>query len=170
MRWAGRRVTDDGCWNYYPGRYMGPRPAILFLGGSEGGLADAGAVFAGTAAKGFDAANVVFPGTRPAEEIGESSAREFRQALAWLAKQPGVDKSCGGDGRVEGAEAALLIATRPLVSAVWWRCRRRSGRGPTEFLKVGSSVGGGKLLFICRSASSISSGCGVRADFRVAAA
>ena len=120
---AGRRVTGDGLLaNYYPGKGAGPRPAILFLGGSEGGLSDRGGVFSETlAARGYATLQMsYFRGPGQPKRLENLPLENFDTALAWLAKQPGVDKSrMAVIGASKGAEAALLIATRhPELKAV----------------------------------------------------
>jgi dienelactone hydrolase len=112
----GRRITDKGLIaNYYPGKGAGPRPAILLLGGSEGGLGDAVTKQArALAAEGYGVLNLsYFRAPGQSEKLERVPLETFDRGLAWLKAQPDVD---GGRiavvGGSKGAEAALLIATR----------------------------------------------------------
>lgn len=119
----GRRITDDGLiGNYFPGRGDGRRPAILLLGGSEGGIArgisrDAKAF----AAEGYTVFNIsYFRAPGQSEKLEMIPLETFDRALAWMARQPEVQPDrIAVMGASKGAEAALLIASRhPELRAV----------------------------------------------------
>ena len=120
---GGRRVTDRGLLaNYWPGTGSGAHPAVLLLGGSEGGLGEGAAVQArALAARGYAVLQLSYfrgPGQNPKLEV--VPLEYFTTALDWLGAQPGVDRSrIGIVGGSKGAEAALVIATRhPELKAV----------------------------------------------------
>lgn len=120
---GGRRITDAGLFaNYWPGSGPGPHPAILVLGGSEGGLGKGGTREAQAfAARGYAVLQLSYfraPG-QPAK-LETIPLEYFGRALAWLRTQPGVDGDrIGVVGGSKGAEAALVIATRhPELKAV----------------------------------------------------
>lgn len=110
----GRRVEADGLLgNYYPAKAKGP--AILLLGGSEGGLGIGAARQAqALQAAGFSVLHLSYyraPG-QP-EVLALVPLELFDRALGWLGKQPEVDpKRLGVIGGSKGAEAALLVAAR----------------------------------------------------------
>ena len=117
---AGRRVVGNG-WvgNYYPAPRKGP--AVLLLGGSEGGLA------AGTSriaqallADGYSVLHLsYFRAPGQAESLARVPLELFGDGLAWLAKQPEVDGArLAMVGGSKGAEAALIVAaSNPAVKA-----------------------------------------------------
>jgi dienelactone hydrolase len=122
-RQGGRRVDEDGVFgNYYPASPPGKHPAILVIGGSEGGLdrqvdRDARALNR----QGFCVLAMSFfraPGQPSAIDL--IPLETFDRALDWLARQPGVDAGrCALVGMSKGAEAALLVASaRPGLAAV----------------------------------------------------
>ncbi len=120
---TGRRVAESGLLgNYYPGRGAGPRPALLVLGGSEGGLGRSARRSAeALQAEGFSVLHLSYyraPGQPPDLEL--IPLESFATALAWLRRQPEVDPGrVGVFGVSKGAEAALLVATRdPGIGAV----------------------------------------------------
>ncbi|WP_324260416.1 alpha/beta fold hydrolase [Altererythrobacter sp. H2] len=121
--WGGERVIlGTAPANFYPGAGDGPRPAILLLGGSEGGLKDYRNAYARQlAAEGYA---VIYPGyfeTREANRSFENVPLEtFDEALAWLAARPDVDpERIAVIGHSKGSEGALLVASRhPEVKAV----------------------------------------------------
>jgi uncharacterized protein len=120
---SGRRVAEGGLLgNYYPGRGEGRRPAVLLLGGSEGGLsAGSQRTAAILQSEGFSVLNLAYhraPGQPPHLEL--VPLETFAAALAWLRRQGEVDpEQVGVIGGSKGAEAALLVATRdPAVRAV----------------------------------------------------
>lgn len=120
---GGRQINEAGIiGNFYPGNGAGPRPALLLLGGSEGGL---GAAIDGEARllaeQGFAVLALAYYRLPEQPERFELVPLEtFTRALDWLKAQDEV-----ASGRVaimgtsKGAEAALLVASRrPDVSAV----------------------------------------------------
>lgn len=119
----GERVAlGDVPANFYPGAGEGPRPAILLLGGSEGGLKESRNVLARQlAAQGY---SVLYPGYYATSEETRSFNRvpleTFDRALAWLAAREDVDAArMGVIGHSKGGEAALLVASRhPELKAV----------------------------------------------------
>lgn len=118
---TGRRITDDGLLaNYFP---AGPKaPAVLLLGGSEGGLPrPTNEVAKALQAEGFSVLHLSYyrgPGQNPHAEL--IPLEYFDTALAWLRRQPEVDSGRTGiAGISKGAEAALLVAIRhPELKAV----------------------------------------------------
>ncbi len=113
---TGRRISEDGLLaNYYPGRGEGRRPAILMLGGSEGGMTAGARRNALTLqAEGFSVLQLSYyraPGQPPHLEL--IPLEYFQTALSWLQRQAEVDpERIGVLGVSKGAEAALLIASR----------------------------------------------------------
>ena len=120
---TGQRIEGGGIFaNYYPARGTGPHPAILLLGGSEGGLAkDIRAQALLLQAEGFSILQLAYhnaPG-KPAK-LKNIPIEDFTRGLDWLKRQPGVDPArLGIVGYSKGAEAGLLVATRyPGIRAV----------------------------------------------------
>jgi dienelactone hydrolase len=113
---GGRRITDAGLLaNYYPGTGTGRRPALLALGGSEGGIGTAvDAEARALASAGFPVLVMSYfraPGQPAALE--NIPLEGFTRAIDWLAAQPEVDPArLGVIGGSKGAEAGLLIASR----------------------------------------------------------
>jgi dienelactone hydrolase len=113
---TGVRVNSNGLFgNYYPATGEGRHPAILLLGGSEGGLARGVQQMAlSLQSEGFAVLQLGYFGVPGAPDSLERIPLElFDRGLAWLAAQPGVDGArlalVGGS---KGAEAVLLAATR----------------------------------------------------------
>lgn len=115
---TGRRVRDDGIFaNYFPARAKSAakRPAILLLGGSEGGLGrgtrDAAIALQ---AHGYSVlAPSYFGAPGQPKHLELVPLETFDRALAWLKTQPEVDPNrVAIAGVSKGAEAALLVATR----------------------------------------------------------
>lgn len=120
---TGRRVSASGLLgNYYPGRGIGRRPAVLALGGSEGGIGKGSNGLAlALQAEGFSVLSLAYhraPGQPPHLEL--IPLETFGAAVSWLRLQPEVDSGrIGILGVSKGAEAALLAATRdPRIGAV----------------------------------------------------
>jgi dienelactone hydrolase len=120
---TGRRVNEAGLLgNFYPGRGAGLHPAVLVLGGSEGGIGEGSKrVALALQSKDFAALNLSYhraTGQPPHLEL--IPLETFSAAISWLQRQEGVDpKRIGVIGVSKGAEAALLTATRdPRVRAV----------------------------------------------------
>lgn len=101
--------------NYFPGTGEGPRPAILLLGGSEGGLKETRNVFARQlAAEGY---SVLYPGYTATSEANRAfdmvPLEIFDAALDWLAAKPDIARGpVAVIGHSKGAEGALLLASR----------------------------------------------------------
>jgi len=101
--------------NFYPGSGEGRRPAILLLGGSEGGL---GAALDGQARllarEGFTVLALAYyrlPGQPQRFEL--IPLETFTRALDWLKTRDEVDPArLAIMGTSKGAEAALLVASR----------------------------------------------------------
>jgi dienelactone hydrolase len=114
---SGVRVAEDGLFgNYFPApNSAATHPAILVLGGSEGGLDsevrdEAVALQRG----GFNALQLsYFNAPGKGSKLERVPLEQFYKALDWLKKQPGTDPNrIGIMGYSKGAEAALLVATR----------------------------------------------------------
>lgn len=120
---TGRRVTDDGLTaNFYPATAPGKHGAILIVGGSEGGLGMGTTRMArALQADGFSVLHISFfraPGQ--SEALQRVPLERFATGIAWLQRQPMVDKRrIGLIGGSKGAEAVLLVASRnPTVRVV----------------------------------------------------
>ncbi|AXJ96500.1 dienelactone hydrolase [Sphingomonas sp. FARSPH] len=113
---APQHIRDGGMVGdlYRPAR-AGRAPAILLLGGSEGGLGNAAAVQAAAlAAHGYIVFQLSYFGS-PGQPVALKSIEleTFTRALDWLKAQPGVaGDRIGIVGTSKGAEAALLVASR----------------------------------------------------------
>ena len=113
---GGRRIDTAGVFgNFYAAAAPGPRPAILYIGGSEGGLNPGSHwLIDSLTGAGYDVLYVCYfgcPGTP--HELASAPLETFDRALAWLKKQPGIDPArVGLVGGSKGAEAALLVASR----------------------------------------------------------
>lgn len=120
---AGRRVTDDGMLaNYYPASEPGRHPAVLVIGGSEGGLnSSTDRVARALNYEGFSALALSYWGADGQPDAMENLPLEtFAKALDWLRQQPEVDSAnLGMIGASKGGEAAVLMASRtPELKAV----------------------------------------------------
>lgn len=97
----------------------GPHPAVIVLGGSEGGLDEGWA--AALASRGYAALALAYFGVDELpEELTLVPLETFYTALDWLAAQDAVDEGrIALVGASKGGEAALLVASRrPEVRAV----------------------------------------------------
>lgn len=119
---TGRRIATAGVFgNFYPAS-VAPAPAVLVLGGSEGGIGSSGNLAAADLqGEGFNVLVVSYfgaPGQRKALEL--VPLETFDRALTWLRSQPEVDPTrLAVAGQSKGAEAALLVGTRhPELRAV----------------------------------------------------
>jgi hypothetical protein len=120
---TGQRVAEGDLFgNYFPARGEGPHPAVLLLGGSEGGLGSAAHHMALALQKeGFAVFQLAYFGAPGQSDALEGVPLElFDKGLDWLKGQPGVDPArVMVMGASKGAEAALLVASRrPDVAAV----------------------------------------------------
>ena len=114
-RLGGRRVNGtDWFGNYYPAVGGEPRPGILVVGGSEGGIhnqvdRDARALWQ----DGYSVmALSFFRGPGQAQQLALIPLELFYRALDWLREQPEVDAAqLAIVGMSKGAEAALLVAS-----------------------------------------------------------
>ena len=116
----GYRIDDEVLIaNFYPVENTDPAPAILFLGGSEGGIGQGTAL-----ALQKEGYAVLVPSYFRAP--GQSRALElvplelFDRAISWLMSQPDINSDrIGIMGISKGAEAALIVASRhPELRAV----------------------------------------------------
>lgn len=113
---TGQRVADNGIFaNYFPAAGSAPSPAILLLGGSEGGLGkDMRALALLLQAQGYSTLQLAYhnaPGK--SAKLKNIPLEDFYKGLDWLKQQPGVDPGrIGIIGYSKGAEAGLVVATR----------------------------------------------------------
>lgn len=143
---GGERIMlGDVPANFFPGKGAGRRPAVLLLGGSEGGLRP----YRNDYARALSDAGfaVLYPGyfaTREDNRAADSIPLEtFDAALAWLRQRGNVDPAAiSVVGHSKGAEAALLVASRntgiaavvaAMPSAVVWQGFSPTGADIAEF-------------------------------------
>lgn len=113
---GGIRVAEPGLIGiFYPGSGTDPRPAVLVLGGSEGGLGGAANGQAQLLAREGFATLVIgyyrLPG-QP-ERLELVPIETFTRALDWLKRRAELDpQRIAIMGTSKGAEAALLVASR----------------------------------------------------------
>jgi dienelactone hydrolase len=93
----------------------GPHPALLVLGGSEGGLSTEGRARL-YASRGYAALALAYFDSSGLEnlpkQLFEIPVEYFQRALEWLRSQPSIDPArVGVSGASRGAEAALLLST-----------------------------------------------------------
>lgn len=158
---GGRRVTDNGMLaNYYPAPGAGRHPAVLVIGGSEGGLhsvvdREARAL----RAEGFTALALSYFGAEGQPDAMENLPLEtFTTALDWLKTQPeAAPDRLGIMGASKGGEAVVLLASRvPELKAVvgyvpsnvvWAGVNQRE---PWKQLSIGStwSSGGAPVPYL----------------------
>ena len=120
---GGERIMlGEAPANFFPGTGEGRRPAILLLGGSEGGLKESRNVFARQlAGEGY---SVLYPGYTATGEANRAfnmvPLEIFDAALDWLAANSQVAQGpVAVIGHSKGAEGALLFASRdPRIGAV----------------------------------------------------
>lgn len=112
----GVRIDEAGVFgNYFRASGRGKHPAILVLGGSEGGLSES-TMRAAKALQGhgFNALQLGYfavPGGPDA--LADVPLETFERALAWLRARPEVEPNrIGLAGVSKGAEAALVFASR----------------------------------------------------------
>lgn len=112
----GRRIDAGGIFaNYFPAPGAGRHPAILLLGGSEGGLGkDVERQALLLQRQGYSTLHLAYhnaPGK--SARLVDIPLEDFYRGLDWLKAQPGVDPGrLAIVGYSKGAEAALLVATR----------------------------------------------------------
>lgn len=113
---TGQRIAGSGIFaNYFPAAGTGRHPAILLLGGSEGGLGrDMRALALLLQAEGYSTLQLAYhnaPGK--SAKLTNIPLEDFTRGLDWLKQQPGVDAArIGVVGYSKGAEAGLVVATR----------------------------------------------------------
>lgn len=117
----GHRI-DEGSLiaNFYPVDKPGTHPAILLLGGSEGGIGSTRMAQALQKENYAVLALSYFGAPEQPKTLELIQLELFDQAIAWLASQPDIDSDkLAVIGTSKGAEAALIIATRhPELRAV----------------------------------------------------
>ena len=107
---------------YVPAKLHGRQPAIIVLGGSEGGLSAGAARDAKLIAQhGYVTLQLAYfdaPGLP--KELGLIPLEYFKTAIDWLRAQPNVDADrIGIEGTSIGGEAALVVASHyPEIKAV----------------------------------------------------
>lgn len=113
---TGRRIVENGLFaNYFPAPGAGKKPALLLLGGSEGGLGkDVQREALLLQKAGF---NVLHAGYFNLPEkpgyLADIPVEEFFRGIDWLKARPEVDPAAIAIvGYSKGAEAALLVAVR----------------------------------------------------------
>ncbi len=118
---GGTPVRSGAVVGTYHRAAAGTAPAVLVLGGSEGGLSHhVDRQAQGLAAAGWHALALSYWGGPGQPEVMTGLPLEtFDAAVAWLADRPEVDATrLGLLGSSKGAEAALLLATWTPVRAV----------------------------------------------------
>ena len=150
-------VTADGLVaTWYPPASGKRGPAVLALGGSEGGTAGGQYLGKAVAAQGYGVLSLAYFGADGLPKtLQEIPLEYFDRALSWLAKQPLVDaKRIGIYGISVGGETALLVASRhpevkaviaAVPSSVVWQ-----GLNPANYGEVKSSysLGGRPVAFV----------------------
>lgn len=113
---TGMRIQTKTIFaNYFPGRGDGRRPALMVIGGYDGGLGgEAKREALALQAAGFGALQV---GYHCADTLPNRMSRlpleRFTEAIDWLKARPEVDPGrIGIIGYSKGAEAALVLAVR----------------------------------------------------------
>ncbi len=113
---GGERVNINGLpANFYRGEDGGPRPAILLLGGSEGGLREYRNVFARQLSdEGYAVLYQSYYATSESNRSFNMVPLETLDAsLDWLSSNPDIRPGpIAVIGHSKGAEGALLLATR----------------------------------------------------------
>ena len=116
-------LRQDGLYGelYLPAAAGGRRPAIVLMGGSEGGLDIISGMAADFARQGYAALALAYWKEQGLPQTLELIPLEyFDKAVGWLKARPEVDpKGIGAIGWSRGSEAALLLGSRnPDVHAV----------------------------------------------------
>lgn len=120
---SGERITINGFpANFYRGKGQGPRPAILLLGGSEGGLREYRNILARQlASEGYSVLYQAYYATsNETRSFNMVPLETLEAALDWLVMDSDVrSDAIAVMGHSKGAEASLLLASRDSrVSAV----------------------------------------------------
>ncbi len=112
----GQRINENGLIaNYYPVEGTGKYPAIVLLGGSEGGIGTGVTRIAQELQKQNYAVLVVsyFGAPGQTDKLELIPLERFDKAIDWLKSQPNIDgNALAVMGASKGAEAALIVATR----------------------------------------------------------
>ena len=112
----GQRINENGLIaNYYPVEGPGKYPAIVLLGGSEGGIGAGVTRIAQEFQKQNYAVLVVsyFGAPGQAGKLELIPLELFDKAINWIKSQPNIDEhALAVMGASKGAEAALIVATR----------------------------------------------------------
>lgn len=115
-------VRENGLYGaFYRPATDEPVPAIVLLGGSEGGLDVISSMAPSFALEGYGVLALAYWGEQGLPQTLENIPLEyFDTAVSWLQSQPGVrGDAIGAMGWSRGSEAALLLAARnPAVRAV----------------------------------------------------
>lgn len=112
---TGERIVEDGLYaNWFPAEGSKRGPAVMVLGGSEGGIGNPKRSAVDLQSKGF---SVLMPSYFGApgqpDQLELLPLETFDRALAWLRARPEVDPDrVAVFGHSKGAEAALLIGVR----------------------------------------------------------
>ena len=113
---TGQRIDEGALFgNYFPAPGPGPHPAVLLIGGSEGGLGGGAQHMAlSLQERGFSVFHLAYFGAPGQSDALERIPLElFDKGLDWLKAQPDVDPArMAVMGASKGAEAALLVASR----------------------------------------------------------
>ncbi len=119
---GGVEVREEGLVaTWFPPTGASKGPALLVLGGSEGGKHISTRIAGKLHAQGYATLALAYFGVDSLpEQLVAIPLEYFVRALDWLTRQPGVDPArIGVMGASKGAEAALLLASRdPRVRAV----------------------------------------------------
>lgn len=131
--------------------FAGPHPAIIVLGGSEGGTAFVRSLGRQFAQEGYAVLALSYFGATGLPATAEEVPLEyFDNAIEWLARQPQVDpERIGIFGVSKGGEAALLIGSRSRQlhavaagvpsSVVWQGIPASAGAPPTSTWSLGGA-------------------------------
>jgi dienelactone hydrolase len=105
-----------GGYLFQPSTRKPQMPALLLLHGNPGSAEDLESTARNLAERGYVALALSmrgFPGSGGQDDCGARQADDAVEALQWLARQPGVDRSrLGILGYGQGAQVALLAAAR----------------------------------------------------------
>lgn len=143
---SGVRITQGNLFgNYFPAKGSGPHPAVLLLGGSEGGLGGGTHHMALALQKeGFAVFHLAYFGAPGQSDALERVPLElFDEGLDWIKAQPNIDPArIAVMGASKGAEAALLVASRRpdlaavvagMPTSVAWKGVNWANRGQSEY-------------------------------------
>ena len=113
---GGVRINQDGIFaNYYQVTTAGKHPALLLIGGSEGGISEGIDNFAREMHKeGYNVLNVSFyRAPKQTKQLIEVPVEIFDKSIEFLKSQPNIDKDkIGVIGASKGGEATLIVASR----------------------------------------------------------